>query len=183
MGLVFGFKSSLRDSAINCQGDVLLTQYLRLWGMSWPQTGVTLPCTVRTFRKSSCNQRVGCLLYSLTMISSLIYRMCLWTSARCIGLVPCCGQDGYQAQVLQQPIVLAVTISLPFARFVISLIQSRIIWWKKHFKPPGWSESKSSLIQYTIITKVFQKPKRHYFKYDFTHNILLTMWYNILNFC
>ena len=26
-----------------------------------------------------------------------------WTSARCVGLVPCCGKDGYQAQVLQHP--------------------------------------------------------------------------------
>ncbi len=25
----------------------------------------------------------------------------LWTSAICMGLVPCCGQDGYRAQVPQ----------------------------------------------------------------------------------
>ena len=75
---------------------------LKVWvgGMPWPHRGHSLPCTVRTSRQSSCNQRVGCLLSSLAMI----YGMGLWTSARCMGLVPCCGQDGYQAQLLQHTI-------------------------------------------------------------------------------
>ncbi len=30
--------------------------------------------------------------------------MGLWTSARCVGLVPYFGQDGYRAQVTQHPI-------------------------------------------------------------------------------
>ena len=69
------------------------------------------------------NQRVGCLLCSMARIYDL------WdgTLDKRISLFPCCDHDAYQAQVPQQPIVLADTISLPFARFVISLIQSRII--------------------------------------------------------
>ncbi len=47
--------------------------------------------TVRTQRQRSCNQRVGCLLFSMTLIYDL------WdgseTSARFLGLVPCYGQE------------------------------------------------------------------------------------------
>ncbi len=57
----------------------------------------SLPCTVRTSLQRTCNQRVGCLLCSVIMI----YEMGLWTSARCLCLVPYCGQYGYQAQVTQ----------------------------------------------------------------------------------
>ncbi len=37
-------------------------------------------------------------------LGSMIYEMVLWTSARCVSQVPCCGQDGYQAQVPQHTI-------------------------------------------------------------------------------
>ncbi len=33
-----------------------------------------------------------------------IYGIGFSTNERCVGLVPCCGQDGYQAQVQQHPI-------------------------------------------------------------------------------
>ncbi len=32
-------------------------------------------------------------------IGSMIYGMDVWTRARCVCLVRCCGQDGYRAQV------------------------------------------------------------------------------------
>ncbi len=57
--------------------------------------------TVRTSSQGLCNQRVSCLPCSMAMI----YGMSVWTSApRCVGLVPCCGQDGYRAQVPQHRI-------------------------------------------------------------------------------
>ena len=66
-----------------------------------PNRRNSLPGTVRTSRQRLCNQRVGCLPCSMAMI----YGMSVWTSApRCVGQVPCCGQDGYRAQVLQHPI-------------------------------------------------------------------------------
>ncbi len=37
-------------------------------------------------------------------LGSMIYGMGLCTSARSVGLVPCCGQDGYRAQEPQHPI-------------------------------------------------------------------------------
>ena len=61
-----------------------------------------LPCTVKTFRQSSCNQRAGCLSCSKARIYDV------WDGSldkrKVPGLVPCCGQDGYQDQVPQQPI-------------------------------------------------------------------------------
>ena len=64
--------------------------------MPWPQTGATI-CTVSTSR-----QRL--VPYYAVWLGSMIYMMGLWTSARCVGLVLCCGQDGEQAQVPQHPI-------------------------------------------------------------------------------
>ena len=44
-----------------------------------------LPCTFRTFRQRSCNRRVVCLLlYVVVWLRSMMYRMGLWTSARCV---------------------------------------------------------------------------------------------------
>ncbi len=44
----------------------------------------SLPCTVKTSKQRSCNQRVGCvLLYVVVWLRSMIYGMGLWTSARC----------------------------------------------------------------------------------------------------
>ena len=65
-----------------------------------PNRHNSLSCIVRTSRQGSCNQRVGCLLCSIARFYDL------WneTSTRCVGMVPCHGKDGYQAQVLQDPI-------------------------------------------------------------------------------
>ncbi len=53
-------------------------------------------CAARKSKKSD--------VYLLVVwLGSMIYGMSLWTSARCLGLFPGCGQDGYQAQVPQQP--------------------------------------------------------------------------------
>ncbi len=32
----------------------------------------------------------------LLWLGYMIYGIGLWTRARCVGLVPCCGQDGYR---------------------------------------------------------------------------------------
>ena len=70
------------------------TLTIRVGKMPWPQRDA--PCTVMTSRQRSCNQRVVvCWLWPN------IYELGLWTSARCVGLVPCCVQDGYQAQAPQ----------------------------------------------------------------------------------
>ncbi len=50
----------------------------------------------------SCNQRIGCLLGSMARIYNLWDGSLNKRNVR--GLVPCCGQDGYRAQVPQHPI-------------------------------------------------------------------------------
>ncbi len=56
----------------------------------------SLPCTVRI---------KGLVVCYVKWLRSMIYEMGLGPcSARCVGLVPCFGQDGYQAQVPQHPI-------------------------------------------------------------------------------
>ena len=79
------------------------TSIVRVGGMSCPQTGAThyhaqleLPDKGRAIK--------GLVVYYVVWLGSMFYGMCLWTSARCVGLVPCCGQDGYRAQVPQHPI-------------------------------------------------------------------------------
>ena len=71
----------------------------------------SLSCTVRRLPdKRLCNQMVGCQLCSMGRINDL------WdgTSAKCVDLVPCCGQDGYQDQdqVPQHPTASYRYISL-----------------------------------------------------------------------
>ena len=58
--------------------------------------------TVRTFRQRSCNQNVGCLLCSMAGIYDLLDGSLDKRKVR--GLVPCCGEDGYRAQVPQHTI-------------------------------------------------------------------------------
>ena len=57
-----------------------------------PNSRKSLPCTVRTSRQRSFNQRVGSLL--LVWLGSMIF----------VQLVPCCGQDGSRALVPHHPI-------------------------------------------------------------------------------
>ena len=80
-----------------------VTLIVRVGGMPWPQTGAThyhaqlgLPDKGRAIK--------GLIICYVVWLVSMIYGMGLWTNARCVGLVPCCGQDGYQAQMPQQPI-------------------------------------------------------------------------------
>ncbi len=69
--------------------------------MPWPQAGSTHyhVCTVRTGFKG---------LLSATVCCSLDKFDDLWDGSmdqlKVRGVFPCCGQDGYQAQVLQHPI-------------------------------------------------------------------------------
>ncbi len=62
----------------------------------------SVPCTVRTSRQRSCDRRVGCLLFSMPRIYDLRNGSLDRHKVRC--LVPCYGQIGYRAQVLQHPI-------------------------------------------------------------------------------
>ena len=71
--------------------------------MFWHQTGVTqyqaqlgLSDKDRTIK--------GLVVCYVVWLGSIIYDMGLWTSARCVGMVPCYGQDGFRAQVLQHPV-------------------------------------------------------------------------------
>ena len=82
MGSVLGLNRD--DNYIRCA-----TLIVRVGGM---------PQTVATYYNA---QMVGCLLCSVIRISMKV--MSLRTCARCADLVPCCGQNGYRAQVLQNP--------------------------------------------------------------------------------
>ncbi len=62
-----------------------------------PSIRNSLPCTLRTSRQRSFNQRISCLLGSMARIYKL------WDGSldkrKVGGLVPYCGQDGYRAKV------------------------------------------------------------------------------------
>ena len=64
----------------------------------------SLPSTVKTSRQWSWNQSVGYLLCSMARINVLWYGSL--DKCRVRGLVPCCSQDGYRAQVPQHSIDL-----------------------------------------------------------------------------
>ncbi len=71
--------------------------------MPWLQKGATYyhaqlehPDKVRAIQ--------GLVVCYVVWLESMIYGMGLLTSARCVGRVPCYGQDGYQVQLLQHPI-------------------------------------------------------------------------------
>ena len=72
-----------------------------------PSIRKSLPCTLRTTRQRSFNQRVSCLLGSMARIYNL------WDGSldkrKVGGLVPYCGQDGYRAQVPQHRIEIDIT--------------------------------------------------------------------------
>ncbi len=78
--------------------------------MSGPQTGATYYHT--QLRQGWCNQRVGCMLGIMDRIYNL------WDGyldkCKVFGLVPCCGQDGYRAQVLKQPIDRFIQIHITY---------------------------------------------------------------------
>ncbi len=67
-----------------------------------PNRRNSLPCTVRTSRQGSCNHRVSFLLCKMASNYDL------WDVSldKCMlrGLVPCCSQDCYRAQVPKHPI-------------------------------------------------------------------------------
>ena len=64
----------------------------------------SLPCTVRTSRQRSCIKRVGCLLCSMAKT----YDLCDGSldKRKMRSLFPCCGKDGYRAQVSKHPIYI-----------------------------------------------------------------------------
>ena len=71
--------------------------------MPWPQTVTTHYHAQLGFQNKSRAIK-GLIVCYVVWLGSMIYGMGLWTIARCVGLVPCCGQDDYRAQVPQHPI-------------------------------------------------------------------------------
>ena len=72
------------------------TLIVRVGGMSWSQTGET--CYHAQLRHPDKGRAIKRLFVCYVVwLGYIISRMGLWNSARCVGLVPCCGQDGYQA--------------------------------------------------------------------------------------
>ena len=67
--------------------------------MLWPQT-----CATHNHAQSGLLDKGRAVKGLVVWLGSMIYGMVLWTSARYVGLVPCCGVDGYKAQVPQHPI-------------------------------------------------------------------------------
>ena len=67
--------------------------------MPLPQTGAThYPAQIGLTENGRAIKMVGCLLFGAVKNNKS-------NSARCIGMVPCCGQthDGYRAHVPQYP--------------------------------------------------------------------------------
>ncbi len=81
----------VKSATVQIGGNALVQNSRKLW-----------QCTVRTSRERSCNQRTGCLLWSKARIYDL-WDGCL-DKRKVRGQVPCCGQDGYRAQVPQHPL-------------------------------------------------------------------------------
>ncbi len=71
--------------------------------MPWPQTGATHHQTQLGLPDMGYAIK-GLVIYYVVWLGAMIYGMVMWTSTRCFGLVPCCGQDDYRAQVPQHPI-------------------------------------------------------------------------------
>ncbi len=59
-----------------------------------------LPCTFRTSRQLNAVLSKAWMSAAVVWLGSKIFGIGIWTSARCVCQVPCCGQDGYQDQVL-----------------------------------------------------------------------------------
>ena len=69
------------------QSVISLTIAINAVYQSFAQSG--LPDKGRTIK--------GLVVCCVVYLESMIYGMGLWTSARCVDLVPCCCQDGYRA--------------------------------------------------------------------------------------
>ena len=74
-----------------------MTLIVLVYVMPWPQKGAT-HCYKQLGR--AINRLVLCYLVWLGSIKEMV----LTTFVRCMGLVPYCGQYGYQAQEPQHPI-------------------------------------------------------------------------------
>ncbi len=70
--------------------------------MSDPQTGATHYRAQLGLPDKGCLIKwlVVCYIECLGSMKGMYFRTC----ARCVGLIPCCGQNGYRAQVPQHPI-------------------------------------------------------------------------------
>ncbi len=70
--------------------------------MSWPLTGATHYHAQLGLPDKGCSIKrlVVCNVVWLGSMKGVGLRTCTW----CVGLIPCCGQNGYRAQVAQLPI-------------------------------------------------------------------------------
>ena len=71
---------------------------VRVVGMPCPQTGATQYYTQSGLTDKGCAIK-GLVVCFVVWLGSMSYGMGLWTSTRCMGMVPCCGPDGYKAQL------------------------------------------------------------------------------------
>ncbi len=70
--------------------------------MPWPQAGAThYHAQLGLLDKGRPIK--GLFACYVVWLAYIIYGIGLWTSTRCVGLVPCCDQDGYRAKVPQHP--------------------------------------------------------------------------------
>ncbi len=70
---------------------------VQLGGMPWHQTTATHYHAQLVLPDNRAIK--GLVVYYLVWLGSMIFDL---VQGACVGLVPCCGQDGYQAQILQQ---------------------------------------------------------------------------------
>ena len=71
-----------------------MTLILLVGGMSWPKTGTNYYHAQlgHPDKGRAIKSMVVCYL---EWLGSKNHGLGLWTSARCVGLIPCCGQDRY----------------------------------------------------------------------------------------
>ncbi len=93
------------NSCTNCFYFKCATLIVQVRGMPWPQKGATHHHKHLGPPVKGCTIK-GLVVYYVVWLGSMIYGMGLWTRASCVGLVRCCCQDGYRAQVPQHPIYI-----------------------------------------------------------------------------
>ncbi len=101
-----------------------------------PNRRNALPCIVKSFRQGSCNQRFDCLLGSMVRIYFLLELDRFLDKRKLRGLVTCCCQDGYWAQLPEHHRFIQIRITM-FLLVVFALDYLRLLFFANrcHFQP------------------------------------------------